>query len=245
MGATDCLRELDVDGFVAFGGLVNRPDRSHVCESVAAVGENRLAAHHAVGEVIELLAHLLDGTVVGVFDRRAEATRREVQGRFAVKRRCEFDRPFGADDFELRVALRVLTGRTNQRNVAFEHERERRGLVGNILERLVRRGHPRARLHGFTLYLRWHDALPQLTASSDRRWFILGGIVSTLFLLGYYVALSIAPVSIVAPIVITNTLFVILLSILFMPTRLEKVTWRLVAAATVVFVGVFLITLFG
>ncbi|MFC4440395.1 MULTISPECIES: hypothetical protein [Natrialbaceae] len=51
--------------------------------------------------------------------------------------------------------------------------------------------------------------------------------------------------SIVAPIVITNTLFVILLSILFMPTRLEKVTWRLVAAATVVFVGVFLITLFG
>ncbi len=98
---------------------------------------------------------------------------------------------------------------------------------------------------GLVLYLRWRRALPNLALSPAKRWFVLAGIANTLFLLGYYVALTIAPVSVVTPIIITNTLFVILFSALFMPQRLERVTGRLVAAAIVVVIGVLLISLYG
>lgn len=104
-----------------------------------------------------------------------------------------------------------------------------------------------AALFGFTLYLRWHDALPTtgVLRSSNTRWFLLAGVGNTLFLLGYYVALEMAPVNVVVPLIITNTLFVLLLSAAFMPQRLENVTWRLATAALVVVVGVLVITLFG
>lgn len=98
---------------------------------------------------------------------------------------------------------------------------------------------------GFTAYLYWQGRLPspaRLT-SGNLRWFVLAGVGNTLFLLTYYSALSVAPVNIVMPFVITNTLFVVVLSALFMPQHLERVTVRLVAAAVTVVLGVGLITL--
>ncbi|WP_436348379.1 GRP family sugar transporter [Natronorubrum sp. FCH18a] len=100
---------------------------------------------------------------------------------------------------------------------------------------------------GFVLYLRLDGALPgrELLTASNTKWFAAAGVGNTLFLIGYYVALDLAPVNVVAPIIVTNTLFVVLLSALFMPQRLETVSWRLGIAAAIVVVGVVLITAFG
>ena len=100
---------------------------------------------------------------------------------------------------------------------------------------------------GFTIYLRWSQTLPGRVQLRSRsmRWFVAAGACNTLFLLGYYLALEIAPVSIVAPIIVTNTLFMVVLSALFMPNRLEAVTGKLAIAATVVLAGVMLITVYG
>lgn len=97
----------------------------------------------------------------------------------------------------------------------------------------------------FTLYLRWRGSLPGPAElrSNDTRWFAFAGVANTVFLLGYYGALSIAPVSVVVPIIITSTLFVVILSALFMPQRLERVTWRLAMAAATVVIGVLVITI--
>lgn len=98
---------------------------------------------------------------------------------------------------------------------------------------------------GFTAYLRWRNALPDPAVfyTSNIRWFVLAGIANTLFLLGYYAALAIAPVNVVVPIIITQTLFVVVLSALVMPERLERVTWKLVAAAMTVVAGALIVTL--
>lgn len=100
---------------------------------------------------------------------------------------------------------------------------------------------------GFLTYLRWHDAIPDsnMLYARSSGWFLFAGIANTLFLIGYYVSLAFTPVNIVIPVIITNTLFVVLLSMLFMPQRLERVTWRLGAASTVVVVGVLIITIYG
>lgn len=100
---------------------------------------------------------------------------------------------------------------------------------------------------GFTLYLRWRGSLPTLSDIDARslRWYLLAGVANTVFLLSYYTALEMAPVNIVVPILITQTLFVVLLSAVFMPRRLERVTYRLVAAAAVVVVGAAVITVYG
>lgn len=98
---------------------------------------------------------------------------------------------------------------------------------------------------GFLAYLRWKDALPGRStfANGGTRWFLLAGLGNTVFLLCYYLALEIAPVSIVVPINITYLLFVLLFSGLFMPRQLERVTRPLVVAAVVVVVGIVVLTL--
>lgn len=100
---------------------------------------------------------------------------------------------------------------------------------------------------GFLLYRRYRGTvLPSISlASNNTKWFVLAGITNTLFLLCYYLALELAPVSIVVPLHITSTLFVIVFSFLFMPRHLEQVTWKLTAASTVVVIGVIIITLSG
>lgn len=99
----------------------------------------------------------------------------------------------------------------------------------------------------FTVYLVYRDEMPTAAdfRGSDLRWFLIAGVLSTLFLLGYYTALTIAPVNVVTPILATNTLFVVVLSALFMPKRLERVTPTLVGAALVVVLGVLVITVYG
>lgn len=100
---------------------------------------------------------------------------------------------------------------------------------------------------GFLVYFRLKGALPRLTKmrSADMRWYILGGFANTIFLLGYYIGLELAPVNVVVPIIITNALFVVVLSALFMPQRLERVTWRLIASAFVVVIGAIIITIYA
>jgi uncharacterized membrane protein len=100
---------------------------------------------------------------------------------------------------------------------------------------------------GFIGYLRWRHALPPIERiqSVNIKWFLLAGIANTLFLLGYYLALTIAPVNLVVPMVVTNTLWAVALSAIVMPDRLEIVTRRLVAAALVVVAGVVIVSVVG
>lgn len=100
---------------------------------------------------------------------------------------------------------------------------------------------------GFTLYLHYSGALParETYRSRDMRYFVYAGIASTAFLLAYYVALEISTVGIVSPIIVTNTLWVVVIAYFVMPERLERVTRGLVLAAVAVVVGVVLITASG
>jgi uncharacterized protein (TIGR03663 family) len=61
-------------------------------------------------------------------------------------------------------------------------------------------------------------------------------------LLGYYVALSVAPVNVVLPLINTQTMFVVLLSALVVPERLEVVTWQLAVAALAVVAGAVMVS---
>ncbi|MFB6251748.1 MAG: EamA family transporter [Halobellus sp.] len=104
-----------------------------------------------------------------------------------------------------------------------------------------------AAVSGIAGYLWWRDALPagSTLRGQNAQWFVFAGVTNTLFLLGYYVALTVAPVNVVSPLIVTNTLFVVVLSALFMPERLERVSWQLLAASAVVVAGVALITVSG
>ncbi|MGQ4556571.1 EamA family transporter [Halobellus sp. GM3] len=100
---------------------------------------------------------------------------------------------------------------------------------------------------GFLTYLRWKSALPSFGTiwSINTRWFVFAGVGNSLFLLGYYLALELAPVSVVVPIVMTYTLFVVVFSAVFMPRRLERITWRLAGATVVIVAGALVVTMFG
>lgn len=95
-------------------------------------------------------------------------------------------------------------------------------------------------------YLRWRSALPRdlSLGNPSLRWYVAAGVLNTAFLFLYYLALEVAPVSVVIPIVTTSPLIVAVLSYLFLPD-LERVTPKLVASASVVVVGAVIITLFS
>lgn len=76
------------------------------------------------------------------------------------------------------------------------------------------------------------------------RWLLAAGVLNTTFMTLYYVALQIAPVTLVIPIVATSPLAVVILSWLFLP-RLERVSPRLIAGAVVVVVGAIAVTVSG
>lgn len=100
---------------------------------------------------------------------------------------------------------------------------------------------------GFSLYLLWESDVPAPSTFrvSNSRWFLLAGVANTLFLLSFYSALDVAPVSVVAPVMISYTFFVVVISALFVPQHLERITWRLVVAALFVVAGLVLITAFA
>jgi uncharacterized membrane protein len=94
----------------------------------------------------------------------------------------------------------------------------------------------------FTAYLRARTALPTsfLLTSTSMRWYVAAGVANTLFLLVYYLALSVAPVALVVPLTQTSLLFVLVLSVAFL-RHLERVTPRLVVATVLVLVGTVLV----
>jgi len=89
------------------------------------------------------------------------------------------------------------------------------------------------------------NAFPTLVRNPHARWYVGAGVASTIGLLTYFGALAAAPVVIVVPITHTAPLIVIALSIVFLPSHLERVTWPLIAAAVVVVIGASLVTLSG
>ncbi|RQG87913.1 DMT family transporter [Natrarchaeobius halalkaliphilus] len=103
-----------------------------------------------------------------------------------------------------------------------------------------------AGLTAMTLYLRVRNNFPSFSLRSTEpvvlKWYALAGISNTIFLTSYYAALETAPVILVVPLVQTSPLVVVVLSLLFL-SHLERVTPRLIAAATIVVVGATVVSL--
>jgi len=99
---------------------------------------------------------------------------------------------------------------------------------------------------GFLAYLRARSDLPSPGALVDRnaKWYAVAGLANTAFLGLYYLALSVAPVSVVVPIIQTSPLVVMVLSMAFL-SRLERVTWKLLTGACVVVGGAVVLTAFA
>lgn len=97
---------------------------------------------------------------------------------------------------------------------------------------------------GFTTYLWATSALPTREALQwkSTRWYLAAGVANTVFLVVYFFALDVAPVALVVPIVQSSPLIVLVIAYLFLD-RLETVTWRLTAAATVAVLGTIIVTL--
>lgn len=93
---------------------------------------------------------------------------------------------------------------------------------------------------GFVGYLYISGAMPTVkdVLTGNSKFFVLAGFGNTAFILGYYTALGLAPVSVVVPILPTSTLFTLVLAAFVMPQRLEHVTPKLFGAALVVVAGV-------
>lgn len=99
---------------------------------------------------------------------------------------------------------------------------------------------------GFVGYLRLTDSLrPIPVRSASTAWFVAGGVSTTVGFVAYFAALEVAPVVLVMPLLQLTPLIVVGCSVLFLPRRLERVTWRVGAAAAVVVVGATLVSLSG
>jgi drug/metabolite transporter (DMT)-like permease len=98
---------------------------------------------------------------------------------------------------------------------------------------------------GFGTYVRFKSSFRVPIQQPIFRWYIAAGVAASLGLISYFAALEIAPVVIVVPILQTIPLFVLLLSALFLPQRLEQINRRLIAAAVIVVVGATVVSLSG
>lgn len=76
-------------------------------------------------------------------------------------------------------------------------------------------------------------------------YFVAAGLAGAAAFVAYYAALDVAPVVVVMPVLQTTPLLVVVLSLLFIPQRLEHVTRRLVYAASLVVVGTTVVTVFA
>ncbi|RQG88823.1 DMT family transporter [Natrarchaeobius halalkaliphilus] len=99
---------------------------------------------------------------------------------------------------------------------------------------------------GFVSYLAMMGSLrPIEFRSTSTAWYVGAGVSTTVGFLAYFSALEIAPVVIVMPLLQLTPLIVALISMVFLPQRLERVTWPVVASALVVVVGAALVSLSG
>ena len=100
-------------------------------------------------------------------------------------------------------------------------------------------------LAGFVGYRRLATGEP-VSAVLDRPglpYHVAAGLANTAGIGLYFAAHGVAPVSIVMPLLQSGPLFVLVLSALFLPHQLERITPRLVAAAVTVVVGAALVSL--
>lgn len=79
----------------------------------------------------------------------------------------------------------------------------------------------------------------------NMHWYLGAGVTSGIGIVTLFAALETAPVVIVIPLIQTSPLIVVVLSMLFLPKRLEKITLRLVLGAVVVVIGATLVSVFG
>jgi drug/metabolite transporter (DMT)-like permease len=81
-----------------------------------------------------------------------------------------------------------------------------------------------------------------LPPANVSRWFVWSGIFTGGSFLFMYVALSMERVTIIAPLINSYAVFVLILTP-FMARQIESVTWRKVAGAVMVVVGIFMVAL--
>lgn len=100
---------------------------------------------------------------------------------------------------------------------------------------------------GFLLYLGWKTGIPRPRSFNrgEVPWIVAAGLANTVFLLGYYAALTLEPVSVVVPLVQSSPLLVIVISAFFVSDDLERITVRLAAGAAAVVAGAVGVTLLG
>jgi drug/metabolite transporter (DMT)-like permease len=99
---------------------------------------------------------------------------------------------------------------------------------------------------GFLGYLLIASAVPSAARlAGSLRWYVAAGVASTVALLVYFLALEVAPVVVVVPIIQVSPLIVLVLSSAFLPRGLERVTWDLTVAATLVVVGAIVVSVSG
>jgi|AntDeeMetagen285_2_1112576.scaffolds.fasta_scaffold00043_23 drug/metabolite transporter (DMT)-like permease len=98
----------------------------------------------------------------------------------------------------------------------------------------------------YVLYLVWIDSLHRIPIrSSATAWYIAGGVSTTVGFAAYFAALEIGSVALVMPLLQLTPLIVVGVSWLFLPQRLERVTWRVTAAAVVVVIGATIVSIVG
>ncbi len=99
---------------------------------------------------------------------------------------------------------------------------------------------------GFVGYLVWTGAVRRLPVrDGPMKWYVAAGVFTTIGFVSYFAALELAPVVIVMPLLQVTPLLVVVFSALFLPARLERVTWRVVASAAVVVIGATIVSLSG
>lgn len=97
---------------------------------------------------------------------------------------------------------------------------------------------------GFAGYLWLSDQFPTRDTfrGDGTRWLVAAGVSNTVFICGYYGALTLAPVTFVVPFVQSSPLIVVGLSMAFL-SDLEHTSWRLAAGAATVVAGAITVTL--
>lgn len=98
---------------------------------------------------------------------------------------------------------------------------------------------------GFLVYLlvATHPIRSTFRRTAELKWHLAAGVSSFLGIAGIFAGLEVAPVVLVIPLVQIVPLLVLILSALFMPRRLEEVTWRLLLAAILVVLGAILVSI--
>lgn len=98
---------------------------------------------------------------------------------------------------------------------------------------------------GFFGYRVLYGTIPLRSVRNDPglKWYVAAGVSGGFAFVTYFAALDIAPVVVVIPIFASAPILVVVLSAVFMPRHLERVTWRVVSGSITVAIGVALVTL--